>query len=308
MMMTDKKSKKKRKGISLGIGSLFSVVMIVLIGFAIWGNVKKSNDTTLDTLNADSNTHPHVFSYSPSNDMVWVGTHTGVYELKDDIFQRTLPELRTNDIMGLEIDPFDPTRIFVSGHGFVKRSVDGGETWQTIENGLPNEAKPDEPDAHYLTMDPDDPNHLFTLLAGEGDNLYETRDGGNTWTNVTSLPAGAYSITMMTGSPSSILAATETGLVRYDIQNGTVQENKLTNDPVYQVITLPNKEIVTMTESGFQKSMDLKTLTAIDIELNGEMPLCIKASKQDINRLVVITDRYSVYESSNGGEKWTKTK
>ena len=37
--MTDKKSKKK-EGISLGIGSLFSVVMIVLIGFAIWGNVK----------------------------------------------------------------------------------------------------------------------------------------------------------------------------------------------------------------------------------------------------------------------------
>lgn len=54
--------------------------------------------------------------------------------------------------------------------------------------------------------------------------------------------------------------------------------------------------------------MDLKTWTAMGIELNGEMPLGIKASKQDINRLVVITDRYSVYESSNGGEKWTKTK
>lgn len=145
----NKKFKEKGKGKSIGIGTLFSVVMIVLIGFAIWGNVKKSNDTTIDTLNADSNTHPHIFSYSPGNETVWVGTHTGVYELKNDKFQRTLSELRSNDIMGLEIDPLNPKRIFVSGHGFVKRSVDGGETWQAIENGLPNQAKPDEPDAQY---------------------------------------------------------------------------------------------------------------------------------------------------------------
>ncbi|MCA4756028.1 hypothetical protein H8Z60_26305 [Mycolicibacterium fortuitum] len=304
----NKKFKEKGKGKSIGIGTLFSVVMIVLIGFAIWGNVKKSNDTTIDTLNADSNTHPHIFSYSPGNETVWVGTHTGVYELKNDKFQRTLSELRSNDIMGLEIDPLNPKRIFVSGHGFVKRSVDGGETWQAIENGLPNQAKPDEPDAHYLTMDPDDSNHLFVMLAGEGENLYETKDGGNTWTSVTSLPAGAYSISMIPGTPSSILAATETGLVRYDIQSGTVQETQLTNEPVYQVLTLPNKEVVIMTESGFQKSKDFKTWSAINVELNGEMPLGIKSAKEDGSRLVILTDRYSVYESSNGGENWTKTK
>lgn len=157
-------------------------------------------------------------------------------------------------------------------------------------------------------MDPDDSNHLFVMLAGEGENLYETKDGGNTWTSVTSLPAGAYSISMIPGTPSSILAATETGLVRYDIQSGTVQETQLTNEPVYQVLTLPNKEVVIMTESGFQKSKDFKTWSAINVELNGEMPLGIKSAKEDGSRLVILTDRYSVYESSNGGENWTKTK
>ncbi|MFD1130660.1 hypothetical protein [Paenibacillus sp. PDC88] len=304
----NKSLEEKGKGNSSGIGTLFSVVMIVLIGFAVWGNVKKPNDTTIDTLNADSNTHPHIFSYSPGNETVWVGTHTGVYELNNDKFQRTLFELRSNDIMGLEIDPRNPKRIFVSGHGFVKRSVDGGKTWQVIENGLPNLAKPDEPDAHYLTMDPDDSNHLFVMLAGEGENLYETKDGGNTWRSITSLPAGAYSISMISGAPSSILAATEAGLIRYDIQSGTVRENQLTNGPVYQVLTLPNNEVVIMTESGFQKSIDFKTWSAIDVKLNGEMPLGIKSAKEDGSRLVIITDRYSVYESSNGGENWTKTK
>lgn len=304
----NKNLKEKGKGKSIGIGTVFSVAMIVLIGFAVWGNVKKSNDKTIDTLNADSNTHPHIFSYSPGNETVWVGTHTGVYELKNDNFQRTLSELRSNDIMGLEIDPLNPKRIFVSGHGFVKRSVDGGETWQPIENGLPNQAKPDEPDAHYLTMDPDDSNHLFVMLAGKGENLYETKDGGNTWTSVTSLPAGAYSISMIPGAPSSILAATETGLVRYDIQNGTFQENQLTNEPVYQVLTLPNKEVVIMTENEFQKSKDFKTWSAINVELNGEMPLGIKSAKEDGSRMVIVTDRYSVYESSNGGENWIKSK
>lgn len=298
---------RAKKGFSLGIGFYFTVVLIVIIGFAIWGGLRKNNQSNLDVLTPGSGTHPHIFSYSADDSSLWMGTHTGVYELVDQKWQRTFKSLKTSDVMGIETSPDNPLTIFAAGHGFVKRSTDGGESWKTVENGLPNQAKPNEPDAHYLTMDPDNSKHLFTLLASADNNLYETKDGGQTWKNVGTVPQGAYSITMLPSAPETILAATETGLVRYTIQDGTLEQIQLTNEPTYEVLSLSNGGVIVMTESQFLKSNDLKTWTNLDVDLNdGEMPLGIRASKKDPNQLTIITDQYSVYESTDGGSRWTQ--
>ncbi|WP_336788286.1 WD40/YVTN/BNR-like repeat-containing protein [Paenibacillus sp. MMO-177] len=300
---------REKKGFSLGIGFYFTLALIVIIGSAIWGGLRKDNKSNLDVLTPVSGTHPHIFSYSADGTSLWMGTHTGVYKLVDQKWQRTFKPLATSDVMGIETSPDNPLTIFAAGHGFVKRSSDGGQSWETIENGLPNQAKPNEPDAHYLTMDPNNSKHLFTLLAGADNNLYETRDGGQTWQNVGTIPQGAYSIMMLSSAPETILAATETGLVRYTIQAGTLKQIQLTNEPAYEVFSLSDGGVIMMTESQFLKSTDLKTWSDIDVDLNdGEMPLGIRASKIDPKRLTIITDQYSVYESNDGGSSWSLKK
>ncbi|MBP1156966.1 MULTISPECIES: hypothetical protein [unclassified Paenibacillus] len=145
--------KNKGKRSSFGMGRLFIIVLDGILGLVIWGMYNKSTGSASDKLiPGSSDNHPHVFSYAPDGETVWLGTHTGVYEWKDTKWQRTLPPLSQDDVMGLEIDASNPQHIMVSGHGFVKRTVDGGETWETAENGLPNQPKPDVPDAHQLTM------------------------------------------------------------------------------------------------------------------------------------------------------------
>ncbi|OPG95172.1 hypothetical protein B2I21_28205 [Chryseobacterium mucoviscidosis] len=295
----------KKKGFSLGIGFYFALLLVVIVGFAIWGGVKKDTKSNLDVLTAQTNTHPHIFSYAANDTTIWMGTHNGVYELIDQKWQRTFKELMTSDVMAIETNPNNPLNIIVAGHGFVKRSNDGGETWETAENGLPSQAKPNEPDVHYLTMDPKNSSHLFAMLAGADKNLYETKDGGEQWQNVGSIPQGAYSISILPSATETILAATETGLVRYNIKDSDIEQIQITNEPAYEVLSLSDGGTIIMTESGLLKSTDLEKWSDLEVDLHGEMPLGIKASKQDPNRLIIVTDQYSVYESNDGGAKWS---
>lgn len=58
--------------------------------------------------------------------------------------------------------------------GGIIRSGDGGGTWEEIGKGV-NE------DVHRLHLDPGDSNHLY---VGAQDGLYESRDGGDSWSHL----------------------------------------------------------------------------------------------------------------------------
>lgn len=283
---------------------LFAAVLILLLALAVVSLLTDSK--AVDELKPGSAIHPHVFNYAPDGNTLWLGTHQGIFERKDGKWQRTASALSGNDVMGLEVNPSDPDSIIVSGHGFVKRSKDGGETWNAIEAGMPNEPKPDVPDAHQLTMNIKNGNHLYTTLMGSGDNVYETKDGGSSWKKAGKIPSGVYSIAVAPDHEASLLAGSEEGLVRYDFTNEGTRETKLSSEPAYQILTLSSGEVIVMNEGGFARSKDLKTWSPIKIDLNGDMPLGMKASQKDPNRLAVVTESYSVYESLNNGQTWTK--
>lgn len=293
-------AKKQRSYMGIAFIAIIAIFLILII----FGMVRQASSA--DELKPGSSVHPHVFSYAPDDKTVWLGTHAGVYERKENKWLKSVPKLGSYDVMNLEIDPSNPNVIYTSGHGFIKKSEDGGKTWNPIENGIPNKPKPDTPDAHLMTMDPKNPNHLYVLLAGKGDNLFESKDGGQSWTKAGSITASAYSIAVVPDKPSSVLAATEQGLFRYDVANGAVKETKLNNDPAFQLLALSTGEVIAMQESGIVRSLDLQTWTPMKVETNGEMPLGIRASKQDPKRLVIVTQQLNVFESTDSGTSWTK--
>jgi len=55
--------------------------------------------------------------------------------------------------------------------GWVIRSTDGGETWETLKQGV-------EFDAHFVTVMPDDPN---VVVVTSGTGVYRSENGGETF-------------------------------------------------------------------------------------------------------------------------------
>ncbi|MBI3447360.1 MAG: hypothetical protein HY049_00360 [Acidobacteria bacterium] len=85
-----------------------------------------------------------------------------------------------NRFSQLTIDPRNPAVMYwVLDSVGVLKSIDGGATWQPKNYGLPNVA------ARYLTIQPDDPNHLLLGFLGhftaQGDRPYRSLDGGERW-------------------------------------------------------------------------------------------------------------------------------
>ncbi|NEW08612.1 hypothetical protein GK047_21690 [Paenibacillus sp. SYP-B3998] len=301
-------TKGQKKSSSFSLGWIFVIVIAAFLGLVIWGMLDKSDSQVTDEYKADGSNHPHTFSYSPDESTLWLGTHKGIYESRNGKWIKAVPPLGSNDVMGLEINPNQTDTMAVSGHGFVKRTTDGGKTWEAAENGLPNKPKPDVPDAHQLTMNPRDPNHLITLLAGKGKNLFETKDGGQSWKEAGSIQQDAYSIALAPDSDTSVLVATETGIYRYDNINGALKETKVNNEPAFQLLTLENGSVFAVGESGILMSKDLKSWNPIHVQLNGKMPLGIEGSRSDDNKLLILTDKLTAYESTDSGNSWSERK
>lgn len=280
-------------------GSLVIIVLFAVIAVIVWGAVDRSKNA--DELQPDID-HPHTFTYAPSGQSIWLGTHTGVFEQQEGKWTKTLTKLGNKDVMGLEIHSDDPENIVASGHGFVLRSTDGGASWGSEVKGLP-----DDPDAHHLTSDPNDPNHLFVVLANPTDNVYESVDGGMTWKKAGSIPAGAYTIAVSPKDSSALLAGSEQGLFRYEMKDGEVDETKINNNPAFSILSLSSGQVIVMNEGNFLATTDFQSWSPMNVPLEGKLPLGMKASKTDPNKLVIVTDDYSVFESNNGGANWQVT-
>ncbi|TLS50013.1 hypothetical protein FE782_21995 [Paenibacillus antri] len=296
----------QKKSFKIGTGTIVLTVFSIIVTGGVWGIVDRWDEANSDEFDPAS-THPHTFTYSPDENSVWMGTHTGIYELSDGKWRRAVEDLRDNDIMGLEINSSDPNKIVASGHGFIAGTSDGGGAWTAFENGVPNQPKPNVPDAHLLTTDPNNPEHLFVFINQEGDNVYESLDGGRTWSVAGEVSAGAYTIAVPANRPvneNSLLVGTEEGLFLYRLGTELNSTETLNSEPTYGLLTRVNGEIISLTESGMYRSVDGKDWSPMDLELKDEMPLGIKASKQNPNQLLIVTNQFTAYESTDNGQTW----
>jgi hypothetical protein len=106
------------------------------------------------------------------------------------------------DVVAVIVDPRDPRVIYVATNNYgVVKSIDGGGSWTPVNEGLPRLGFDGQPavdgpfiPAFTLTIDPHDPDTLYTSVLGQGSccpdlvggNLFTSHDGGATWTGSTS--------------------------------------------------------------------------------------------------------------------------
>ncbi len=171
-------------------------------------------------------------------DIVWGGCYAGTVERFDASTKhsRTVsvwPErtmgapagkvkLRMNWTYPLAISPHDHNTVYV-GSQFVHRTTDGGQTWEDISPDLTLNDPAMMGDSGGLTLDnlsveyagavfalAESPIEKGLIWAGTNDGLVQvTRDGGQTWSNVTAnIPGLPAKLTVSSVEPSRFSAGT----------------------------------------------------------------------------------------------------
>ena len=147
---------------------------------------------------------------------VYAITTDGVIAVEGDAWRKidTLPDAAVS----LAIDPQNPKTLYVGTVGYVvHRSSDGGQTWQSINQGLGL-----QPGVILripaIAVDEDNPQHLAVATAfgvGSqlvGDGVFESFDAGESWTR---LGEHQELVNRLTIEDGAIFVATDKGLVRY---------------------------------------------------------------------------------------------
>ncbi len=158
----------------------------------------------------------HVQQLTPGSEgQVYALTSEGLFVSDGGAWQElSTPEMSAS----LAVAADEPQTLYVGGVSTgMYRSTDGGQTWESTNNGLemiPGAALR----VTALTVDENDPRHVAAATAhGLGNRLapggvYESVDGGYSWTKLASADGV---VTQLTLDQGIVYAATEAGLARY---------------------------------------------------------------------------------------------
>jgi photosystem II stability/assembly factor-like uncharacterized protein len=105
-------------------------------------------------------------------------------------FDKMGDDLSIYPISAFSVSPADPTALYIGKRlwygtnqpGQILRLASDGFTWEDITEGTPA----DSIYISFLETDDENPNLLWATFAGfvSGAKVFESRDGGNTWTNI----------------------------------------------------------------------------------------------------------------------------
>lgn len=250
-----------------------------------------SDDTTLETRGPQNGppqlVHVHGLGLNPSDNMIYVATHNGLYRLNEGV-----PELvggRYWDVMGFTVR--GPDNFIGGGHpslveiredkyppllGFIE-TKDGGENWDIL-------AMRGEADLHALAVDGD-----VTYAVDSSTGRFMASVDERTWEVRSELSA----FNIAREGSGRLLATTEGGLVE-SIDGGRTW-NVLPGPPILLVASQPNGTTWGITSDGIVYRNGSADLWQKVGSVAGE-PEAFAASA---DRLFAATDQ-GIFESSDG--------
>jgi len=187
------------------------ILLALTLGAFLGLPVAAQTGTDLSTLLRE--THVHGLAFDPGHpDRLLIATHHGLHALDLASMTTTPVGDSRNDFMGFTAHPAVPGPLYASGHpqgggnmGVIV-SKDGGQSWTALSDGAGGPV-----DFHVMEVSRTNPDVLYGAHAGM---LQTSRDGGRTWAIVGPAPARLIDIATSARDVGTLLAATETGLLR----------------------------------------------------------------------------------------------
>ena len=161
------------------------------------------------------NSYNHITADSQDPDVVYIQPISGQFKSTDA--GQTFERQRTGnwDHHALWIDPADPRRMITSGDGGAAVTLNGGESWSSLDN---------QPTADLLSLAVDD-QQPYWIYAAQNDNSHiaipsQTDDRSIAWMHYLPLPAGEGGHTAVKPDGSVVYANDRTRTVRFDRKTG----------------------------------------------------------------------------------------
>jgi photosystem II stability/assembly factor-like uncharacterized protein len=213
----------------------------------------------------------------------------------------------TGETRDVDVDPFDPSVIYVSGAD-VRKSTDGGASWRALNVDQP-------PGSLLLAIDPTDPSRL---AAFNGQGVSVSTDSGETWakriagfkgTNPTAFSA-------LPSSRRSYFGLSGPGAVFY-VEDGAAMVRSVNNDPLtllaqqqdlvsIQVLALPGAAdtlYAVLKQEILAKSTDAG-LHWSRLAFPGLSVAYIAGSPREPQTLYASGSPGPLYKSMDGGATW----
>lgn len=235
----------------------------------------------------------HSLAFLGSSERIVLGHHGGILESVDGGSTWT-PWGTGSDAMALGIAGDQP--IIVAGHNVLAIGRPDGR-WQDIANDLPNT------DIHGFARDPHDANHVWAYLAQGG--LYESLDGGATWTHV----FGGHTFGLFAVPRGDVMR-----LIAVDPERGAIVASDDAGRSWQAVSTPPSTPVYAMAgtaggetilfsgSAGLFRSDDGGQTFAPLVDVG--QPILAVAVTDDGNTIVFATSDRAIYRSDDGGRTW----
>ena len=250
----------------------------------------------------------HALAFSPSYpNIVFFGHHNGMMSSVDGgRTWSTLVDRPNFDAMGLAVSRANGRQIYIAGHDILQVSTDGGATWQPVTHNLPGT------DIHGFAMSPDDPNHLYALVAGQG--AFQSTDGGRTWQPLGSLPNDVMALAAAGGNPATIYAGSMSAGVLRSADGGRSWTQATAGMGARGIYALAvdlstQRTVYASGDGGLYKSTDSGASWS-KLPFPGDNAISLAVSPTQPNVLLAISVKGQqglVYRSEDGGQTWGKS-
>jgi photosystem II stability/assembly factor-like uncharacterized protein len=213
---------------------LVPVALVVMAAGAFLAARSHSEaSTTIHALSED--THFHGIAVAPTDpSRLYLATHYGLYAVAGDGSATRLWPVQ--DFMGFTPHPTEPSTLYASGHpagggnlGFIAFE-DGGVSWSQLAEGVGGPV-----DFHQMDVSPADPKTIYGAYGGQ---LQVSRDGSS-WEVVGPAPEGLIDLAASSKDPSTLYAATQSGLLKSEDGGRSWQDGYWLRQPATMVHVTP---------------------------------------------------------------------